>query len=316
MRTVDGIVGEYTMRIDNNGVMSGFGVISENNDGEVFSEFMILADSFKIVSPINDDEIRVPFVVGTVDGTSTVGINGNLVVDQTILARSIQAGTITSDKLSSTDIFALRISVGANSSGFSNFTDGCDANADKTNYTAIYADATTKADTAFSQAKVFTEGWCDEGADKTSYVISDLSIINAIANGSTFVGGGYIETDILKVKMSQITDLMVTNAFIANGAITNAKIYDLHADKLTVGTITVDKIVWNAGISGSRLSHAGSGTVTVSSPVTISHSLGRFPIVIFHNSPSDVYISSISSSSFSITNSNYEAPASVSYVYM
>lgn len=43
------------------------------------------------------EEVVAPFVIGDVNGISTVGINGNLVVDGSILARHIAAESITAD---------------------------------------------------------------------------------------------------------------------------------------------------------------------------------------------------------------------------
>lgn len=44
-------------------------------------------------------EAIIPFSVGTLNGVSTIGINGNLIVDGTILADSIAANTITSNQI-------------------------------------------------------------------------------------------------------------------------------------------------------------------------------------------------------------------------
>lgn len=77
------------------------------------STFAVLADKFVVVHPsINATTIQA-FVVGLVNGASTVGINGNLVVDGTILARHIDVdsldaitadvGTITAGVLRSSD---------------------------------------------------------------------------------------------------------------------------------------------------------------------------------------------------------------------
>lgn len=52
---------------------------------------------------------RVPFVVGTVGGVASVGINGNLLVDGTIAAASIIAGSITTDKLAAAAVTADKI---------------------------------------------------------------------------------------------------------------------------------------------------------------------------------------------------------------
>jgi hypothetical protein len=49
---------------------------------------------------------RVPFVVGNINGSPGVGINGDLVVDGTIIARHIAAESITADKLAASLVYA------------------------------------------------------------------------------------------------------------------------------------------------------------------------------------------------------------------
>ena len=60
--TIDGIKGIKTVTIDNNGVMSGYGLVSELVNGQVTSSFGINADTFFIGSPSNN---KKPFVQKT-----------------------------------------------------------------------------------------------------------------------------------------------------------------------------------------------------------------------------------------------------------
>jgi hypothetical protein len=57
------------------------------------------------------NEILVPFIIGNVNGNSTVGINGDLIVDGSLLARHIATGTLTADKIASGFIFTKEINV-------------------------------------------------------------------------------------------------------------------------------------------------------------------------------------------------------------
>lgn len=65
--------GRYTVKIDNNGHVSGFGLASESNNGATSSAFIIRADKFAIVSPTSTDnnltntpaEVTMPFSVVT-----------------------------------------------------------------------------------------------------------------------------------------------------------------------------------------------------------------------------------------------------------
>jgi len=59
------------------------------------SEFIVLSDKFAIVQPDGQGGLKAPFVVGSVNGVSTVGIDGTLVVDGTLTANKIQAGSLT-----------------------------------------------------------------------------------------------------------------------------------------------------------------------------------------------------------------------------
>lgn len=62
--TINGIQAKYSVKVDNNGYVSGFGLISTANNGTVTSTFNILADAFKVY---NGTTAVAPFeVVGGV----------------------------------------------------------------------------------------------------------------------------------------------------------------------------------------------------------------------------------------------------------
>lgn len=58
------------------------------------STFSVVADKFVVAHPAAPGTTITAFVVGNVDGIPTVGINGNLVVDDTILARHISVSSL------------------------------------------------------------------------------------------------------------------------------------------------------------------------------------------------------------------------------
>lgn len=67
------IMGRYSVKIDGNGYVTGFGLISTANDDVPFSEFIVRADNFAIGSPSGPGITpRIPFIVRT---TPTV-VNG------------------------------------------------------------------------------------------------------------------------------------------------------------------------------------------------------------------------------------------------
>ncbi|RLB94835.1 MAG: hypothetical protein DRH26_00100 [Deltaproteobacteria bacterium] len=109
--SVDGLEGKYTVKVDNNGYVSGFGLASTNNNSTPTSEFIVLVDEFKIVTPGKSP--CVPFAVGTVSGVSTVGIDGNMVVDGTITALKIDADAITANHIDANVINSTHIAADA-----------------------------------------------------------------------------------------------------------------------------------------------------------------------------------------------------------
>jgi len=93
---LDDIKAQYTVKLNAGNHVAGFGLMLSESEP---SEFAILADVFKIVNPAAEGVTpKIPFIVGLVNGVSAVGIDGNLFVDGSILARSIAAGSITADK--------------------------------------------------------------------------------------------------------------------------------------------------------------------------------------------------------------------------
>ena len=113
-RIVDGqAYGEYNVRIDLNGYIVGFGLSALAqidqaglNYGET-STFIVKAQTFAVVYPKPGiDDVIIPFVIGHVDGKSTVGIDGQLVVDGTITAKSIQAQSIGATEINAESVWA------------------------------------------------------------------------------------------------------------------------------------------------------------------------------------------------------------------
>ena len=108
--TIDEINGKWALDITENGRVRGAITLDASQAQSVFG---VLADKFVVVHPSNDNTTINAFVVGLVNGVATVGINGNLIVDDTILARHISVsslsaltaniGTVTAGKMQSAD---------------------------------------------------------------------------------------------------------------------------------------------------------------------------------------------------------------------
>lgn len=71
--SINGILAKYTVKIDNNGYITGYGLLSSNNNGTPSSAFIIRADSFALVMPGYGN--YTPFAVGP----AGVVFNGNTV---------------------------------------------------------------------------------------------------------------------------------------------------------------------------------------------------------------------------------------------
>lgn len=105
--SIDGVKSLKTISIDNNGVVAGYGLISELVDGSVTSAFAINADQFYIGNPSSG---KKPFIVLTGPGT----VNGVSVPAGTYIDTAyIGDATISSAKIGKLD--ANKITVGSSS---------------------------------------------------------------------------------------------------------------------------------------------------------------------------------------------------------
>lgn len=81
----------WGISINGNGQVIGLVKLDGSATG---STFTVVADKFVVAHPAAPGTTIAAFVVGLVDGEPTVGINGNLVVDDTILARHISVSSL------------------------------------------------------------------------------------------------------------------------------------------------------------------------------------------------------------------------------
>lgn len=86
LSSVSGIEAKYAVKVDVNGRVAGIELIATGTT----SAFAIYADKFSIAIPGSPGSApKIPFVVGMVNGVSTVGIDGNLLVDGSVKAQAI-----------------------------------------------------------------------------------------------------------------------------------------------------------------------------------------------------------------------------------
>lgn len=96
--SVNGILGKYVVKIDNNGYVSGFGLVSEPNNGGVVSAFIVLADQFRIANPGNPS-VSPFFVNGGVVYLKNVVIDTAAIGDATITNLKLVNGAVTTEKV-------------------------------------------------------------------------------------------------------------------------------------------------------------------------------------------------------------------------
>ena len=90
-----GLVAEYSVRLDVNGHVSGFGLLNNGTS----SEFIVNADKFAIIKP-GYGAAEVPFVIGTVAGATRIVLNA---------ASYIADATITTAKIGNAQVETLSI---------------------------------------------------------------------------------------------------------------------------------------------------------------------------------------------------------------
>jgi predicted phage tail protein len=110
-----GLSAQYTVKIDINGYVSGFGLASTAINGVPTSTFTIRADSFKVVMP--SYPTMIPFAIGAVAGVPKVIIDSAVIGDATIGTAAITDANITTLKVGGN-----QITVPASISGFGIFT--------------------------------------------------------------------------------------------------------------------------------------------------------------------------------------------------
>lgn len=210
--------GLYSLKIDNNGHVTGFGLSSEIIDGRPVGHFITRADRFAIGTPAGSD--AYPFIVQTtptvIDGIQVpagVYMADAFIKNASITSAMIRNGAIETAKIINGAIETAKIKDGA-------ITDAKIANA--TIWSAKIRDA------AITNAKI-----ANLAVD--SLKIANLAVTNAkIANAA--------------ITNAKIADATITNAKIANASIDSAKIRDASITNAKIADLAVDtlKIAGNA----------------------------------------------------------------------
>ncbi len=253
--SIDGIEGEYTIKIDANGKVAGVGLIN----GPTGSEFAIRADRFYIVYPEGDgSDSIIPFIVGMVGGTSTVGINGALIVDGTILTRMLAARCVTADKISVSNLAAISANMGSITSGSMNIGNGA---FQVLSSGQIYIG---NGDIQSANYQAGVQGWrlSRTGAIYLTNItcVNEANLADAAVTANKVGSAAITEAKIgsLAVTTAKIQNAAVQTLKIAGNAVTVPVYAYWPTRTLTPGNVwtSIDMIQFNAG-SGSSLVYNG-----------------------------------------------------------
>lgn len=108
-RSINGLEAQYTVKVDVNGKVAGYGLATTPKNGTPESKFIVNADRFGIGAPGKADVF--PFVVDT--QKNRVGVNGELVVNGKAIVDRLNAGDIHGDKITANTLNANRLKAGS-----------------------------------------------------------------------------------------------------------------------------------------------------------------------------------------------------------
>ena len=201
-RSINGLEAQYTVKVDANGKVAGFGLATTPKNGTPESKFIVNADRFGIGATGKADVF--PFVVDT--QKNRVGVNGELVVNGKAIIDNLNAGDIHGDKITANTLNANRLKAGsvtAREIGANSVT------ADKMNVTSLSA--------VSSNLGSITGGSLNIG--NGNFTVSSDGILtanNAVIRGRIEADSGYfnglikasrIEGDVMKVhRMRRVSE--------------------------------------------------------------------------------------------------------------
>ena len=192
---VDGtLLAQYTVKVDVNGRVAGFGLASTTSGGVPTSAFTIIADKFSVVSPSNTGETpSIPFSIGVVNGVTRVAMSNAFIQDAAITNAKIANLAVDTSKIANAAIGTAQIANASITSALiadASITTAKIANAAITNAQIANAaiGAANIADGTITSAKI-------ADATITTAKIADASITNAKIAGTIssnlFIAGSY-----------------------------------------------------------------------------------------------------------------------------
>ena len=108
-RSINGLEAQYTVKVDANGKVAGYGLATTPKNGTPESKFIVNADRFGVGATGKADIF--PFTVDT--RQNRVGVNGELVVNGKAIVDRLNAGDIHGDKITANTLNANRLTAGS-----------------------------------------------------------------------------------------------------------------------------------------------------------------------------------------------------------
>lgn len=108
-RSINGLEAQYTVKVDVNGKVAGYGLATTPKNGTPESKFIVNADRFGVGATGKADIF--PFTVDT--RQNRVGVNGELVVNGKAIVDRLNAGDIHGDKITANTLNANRLTAGS-----------------------------------------------------------------------------------------------------------------------------------------------------------------------------------------------------------
>ena len=108
-RSINGLEAQYTVKVDVNGKVAGYGLATTPKNGTPESKFIVNADRFGVGATGKADIF--PFTVDT--RQNRVGVNGELVVNGKAIVDRLNAGDIHGDKITANTLNANRLKAGS-----------------------------------------------------------------------------------------------------------------------------------------------------------------------------------------------------------
>lgn len=108
-RSINGLEAQYTVKVDVNGKVAGYGLATTPRNGTPESKFIVNADRFGVGATGKADIF--PFTVDT--RQNRVGVNGELVVNGKAIVDKLNAGDIHGDKITANTLNANRLKAGS-----------------------------------------------------------------------------------------------------------------------------------------------------------------------------------------------------------